>query len=106
MEDISKPRIYPQWSNDKYARADDAAYNFGYHLIQHCRNEAILNLPPDLTDEQRIKCIHSIDLSLHNVMDMIEGYWPLTSGQEHRLEYNLSVSVLNKDFQEIEKKLN
>jgi hypothetical protein len=103
MTDNSTPRQYPDWQTDKYARRDDAAYTFGFHLIKHCRTEAINALPKDLTPDQNEKAIHAVDIALHTVMDMLEGFWVLNSGDKHRVEYNLNVVVKDLDHKEIEK---
>lgn len=103
MTDNTTPRQYPDWQTDTYDRRDDAAYTFGFHLIKHCRTEAINALPKDLTEDQNEKAIHAVDIALHNVMDMLEGFWVLNSGDKHRVEYNLNVVVKDLDHNEIEK---
>lgn len=103
MMDNSTPRQYPDWLSDTNGRRDDAAYTFGFHLIKYCRTEAINALPKDLTQDQNEKAIYAIDIALHNVMDMLEGFWVLNSGEKHRVEYNLNVVVKDLDHKEIEK---
>lgn len=103
MADKSTPREYPDWQKDVYARRDDAAYTFGYHLIKHCRTEALGALPEDLTADQKEKAIEAIDVALHNAMDMLEGFWVLRSGEKHTVEYNLEVVVKDMHHNEIEK---
>ena len=103
MSDNSKPSIYPHWRKDKYDRAEDAAYTFGYHLIEHCRKEAIDDLPTDLSEELRTKCIYSIDTALHNVLDLFEGFHLLESGPDHRVEYALQVVITDKEHKEVER---
>ena len=53
MNNKSLPREYNDWRTNLLGRKEDAAYTFGYHLIKHCRNEAIESLPNDMTDENR-----------------------------------------------------
>ncbi len=103
MTDNSTPRQYPDWQTDAFARRDDAAYTFGFHLIKHCRTEAINALPKDLTADQNEKVIKAVDLALHNVMDMLEGFWHLPSGDKHSVEYELQVVVKDNDRKEIER---
>ncbi len=103
MTDNSTPRQYPEWQKDLYDRQDDAASMFGFHLIKHCRTEAVNALPKDLNTEQNEKAIHAIDIALHNVMNMLEGFWVLESGDKHRVEYNLNVVVNDLDQNELEK---
>ena len=85
------PRPYPRWSTDPYRRKDDAAYTFGRHLIEHCRDRAIAYLPARTRKETRTAAEKCVDVALHNVMDLLEGFWKLRSGPKHELEYVLSV---------------
>jgi hypothetical protein len=103
MTDNSTPRQYPDWQKDIHARRDDAAYTFGYHLIKHCRTEAINSLPKDLTADQSETAIKAVDIALHNVMDMLEGFWSLPSGDNHSVEYDLQVVVKDNDDKELER---
>ena len=103
MDDKSLPREYNDWRTDLWGRKEDAAYTFGYHLIKHCRNEAIESLPNDMTNENREKAIEAINTALHNVMDMIEGFWKLESGENHSIEYIIQVLIKDKSNTEIEK---
>jgi hypothetical protein len=87
------PREYPVWRTDTFDRAEDAAYTFGYHLILHCRDEAMAEVPAHASPETRAAVEAAVDLALHNVMDMLEGFWPLSSGPSHSVEYVLQVRV-------------
>lgn len=87
------PRTYLEWRTDNTDRAEDAAYAFGHDLIVHCRDEALSALAPDVSDATRAMVQEAVDTSLHNVMDMLEGFWPLPSGPRHSLEYVLQVRV-------------
>jgi hypothetical protein len=87
------PANYPAWRTDAADRAEDAAYTFGYHLVRHCRDEAIASVPSDCSPEVRAAAEHAVDLALHNVMDLLEGFWPLQSGESHSVEYVLKVRV-------------
>lgn len=87
------PDAYPGWRSDPADRAEDAAYTFGSHLVRHCRDEAIASLPPDASPEARAAVERAVDLALHNVMDLLEGFWPLQSGELHSVEYVLQVRV-------------
>jgi len=93
MIENSTPRQYPDWQPDN--KAEDAAYNFGYHLIKYCRTEGIKSLPTDLSPSQREKAIHAIDVSLHNVLDLLEGFFLPDSGKDHAIGYALQTIVLN-----------
>ncbi len=103
MEDITQPREYSKWRTESFDRSVDAAYSFGNHLIKFCRDEVIQNLPKTLSESQKEEIKETINLSLHNVMDLLEGFYPLRSGQEHSLEYILQVVVKDKNEKEIER---
>lgn len=87
------PRTYLEWRTDNTDRAEDAAYAFGHDLIVHCRDEALSALAPDVSDATRAVVQEAVDTALYNVMDMLEGFWPLPSGPRHSLEYVLQVRV-------------
>lgn len=103
MQDLSKPRNYNEWRTENYKREEDAAYTFGYHLIEYCRNKAVDNLPFEMNQLDREKSIESINIALHNFLDMVEGFWKLQTGTEHSFEYIIQVLVRDKDLNEIEK---
>ena len=50
-------------------------------------------LPSNLSSEERTKATEAIHRALHNVLDMLEGYWRLESGPEHTVKYQLNVIV-------------
>jgi hypothetical protein len=87
------PEDYPTWRRDAVNRAEDAAYTFGYHLILHCRDEAMAKIPADAAPEIEAAVETAVDTALHNVMDLLEGFWPLASGPSHSVEYVLQVRV-------------
>jgi hypothetical protein len=91
------PKPFEQWRTDKFNRAEDAAYTFGYHLIQHCRAEALKGVEaadvPKSAEEFREQVTTAVDTALHNVMDLLEGFWPTQAGPNHRVAYTLSVCV-------------
>lgn len=71
--------------------------------MKHCRNEAFAALPTNLNQEDRIKAEEAIHVALHNVMDMLEGFWRLESGTEHTVKYQLCVVVKDKSDKEVER---
>jgi hypothetical protein len=87
------PRPYPEWRPKDIDRAEDAAYAFGHDLIVHCREEALRKVPLDATEATRAIVEKAVDTALHNVMDMLEGFWPLPSGSTHSLAYALQVRI-------------
>ena len=97
MNTNNKPRPFKQWRSDKFERAEDAAYTFGYHLIQHCRAEALKQIKstdvPESPEAFRERVTAAVDTALHNVLDLIEGFWVTKAGPDHRVTYSLSVCV-------------
>jgi len=91
------PKDYPNWRTNAFDRAEDAAYAFGYHLIVHCRDEAIATIPQDASQDTRKITEEAVDVALHNVMDMLEGFWKLETGPEHSIELALGVRVHDAD---------
>jgi hypothetical protein len=41
-------------------------------------------------------------VALHNVMDLLEGFWPLESGASHSVEYVLQVRVRDASGKAVE----
>jgi hypothetical protein len=98
MSDKSTPRPYEQWSTNAADHKEDAAYTFGYYLMKHCRAEALKCASSQrrcvMTRKQLHKQVESaVDTALHNVLDLIEGYWPAEAGQKHTAEFALLVRV-------------
>ena len=91
------PRPYENWRTERTDRAEDAANTFGYHLMLHCRAEALkatraASLPA--TDaEFHSHVAAAVDVALHNVMDLLEGFWRTDAGPNHTVEYALAVCV-------------
>jgi hypothetical protein len=97
MSDSHAPRPYEQWRTAPFDRAEDAAYTFGNHLMQHCRTEALKSIEsapaPASATEFRTQVAVAVDTALHNVMDLLEGFWPTQAGPNHQVAYALSVCV-------------
>ena len=70
--------------------------------MQHCRDEALARVPANVTDATRAAVTDAVDVALHNVMDLVEGYWPLPSGANPRVEVLLQVRVADNDDNVIE----
>lgn len=100
---ISKPpRGFAQWRCDANDRSEDAAYAFGFHLITHCRDEVLSTLPDDATPETLAAVEKAVDGALHNVCDMLEGFWRLEAGPRHSIALALHVEVQNEDGETVE----
>ena len=103
MEDKLEPRDYPAWRSEVTAREEDAANTFGYHLIKYCRDQAVKSLPHEMKSADKEKAVEAIHIALHNVMDLVEGFWKLESGKDNYVEYHLQVVVKDKEQKEIER---
>src|ERR1700744_796689 len=81
------PRSYEEWRTNSADRAEDAAYTFGYHLMQHCRREALKKIEstslPTNSEELEAQVTAAVDTALHNVMDLLEGFWRTKTGENH-----------------------
>lgn len=100
--DVSQPLPYPAWPTDRFRRQYTAANTMGYFLMRHCRDEALARIPNDASDATRAAVTDAVDTALHNVMDLVEGFWPLSSGPSHRVEVLLQVRVTDNDHRAIE----
>src|SRR6202012_5537604 len=85
-----------------FDRAEDAAYMFGYYLTMHCRDEAMATLPPEAKPAVKAAVEKAVDAALHNVCDMLEGFWPLKAGPKHKISLALSVQVRDEQNKVIE----
>lgn len=103
MDIKSQPRAFKEWGADSFTRAEDAAYAFGYHIIVHCREEAIATLPAASSAETRAAVEKAVDTALHNVNDMLEGFWKLDVDPEHSIELELVVRVVDSKRQLVER---
>lgn len=70
--------------------------------MKHCRDEAIAALPTSMNEEDRLGAKEAIHIALHNVMDMLEGFWRLESGSAHTVEYRLHVVVKDSSEKVVE----
>ena len=70
--------------------------------MKHCRDEAFLALPANLNPEDRASAEEAVHVALHNVMDMLEGFWRLESGPDHTVKYQLCVVVSDRSDKVVE----
>ena len=107
MDSADTPRPFEEWRTDKFRRAEDAAYTFGYHVMQHCRLEALKEIEasdvPKSPEEFRERVTTVLDTALHNVMDLLEGFWDTQAGPNHRVAYTLSVCVSDMSHTPVER---
>ena len=92
MSTADEPRSYPAWREALAGREEDAAHAFGYYLMRHCRDQALAKIR-DLPASARDAAEVAVDTALHNVCDMLEGFWPLQAGPQHRVDLVLAVRV-------------
>ena len=90
------PRNYDEWCTDEFKRRDDAAYLFGYYLVSHCRDEAIASISENASPDVKAAVNKAIDIALHNVCDLLEGFWPIEAGSDKRVSLALGVQVRNE----------
>jgi hypothetical protein len=90
------PIAYEQWRRDKYQRAEDAAYCFGYYLIKHCRDEVLTNALKSAKPETRQIVEEAVDEALHNVMDLIEEFYSTEAGPNHNITFRLKAEISEK----------
>jgi hypothetical protein len=45
----------------------------------------------------------AVDTALHNVMDLLEGFWPTQAGPNHRVAYELTVCVCDMSRKPVER---
>jgi hypothetical protein len=102
MEITVPPRDYLKWRTDENGRCEDAAYLFGYYLIEHCRDEAMSTLPKTASAKVEAAVETAVDTALHNVCDMLEGFFPLPAGRSHAISLALNVQVRNRKGDVIE----
>ena len=95
-----KPRLHSAWREGGADREEDAANLFGYYLVKHCREEALKKITPS-SDVSRSAAVEAVDIALHNVMDLLEGFWPLDAGEGKQLELALHIQV-TKDGHTVE----
>ena len=98
MSNIIKPRLHSAWRKSAADREEDAANLFGYYLMKHCREEVLAKLAPSSSTVPRSLAVEALDTALHNVMDLLEGFWPLDAGEGKQLELALHIQV-TKDGQ-------
>ena len=101
MTDLSTPRPYDQWGVKPIDRAEDAAYVFGRDLMRYCRAEALKSADsaklPKSAEEFREQIAAAVDVALHNVVDLLEGFFPMDAGPNHKVSYALSVCVADAE---------
>ena len=87
------PRPYEDWRSGEADRAEDAANTFGYYLMLHCREQALAGLASQADPEVRKAVETAVDGALHNMMDLLEGFWRLPAGQDVTAELALHVNI-------------
>lgn len=106
MKKPQTPQSFLRWRTEPIDRAEDAAYVFGYHLMEHCRNEALKRVEGNLPKSRKEfheQVAKAVDVALHNVVDLLEGFWPTQAGPKHRVSYALSVCVSDMKHKPIER---
>jgi hypothetical protein len=97
MVEDGKYPAHDQWRKDETDREEDAANLFSLYLIRHCRTVAIKSVSDSSDTETKEAVEKAVDLALHNVMDLLEGFWPLSAGNDLRAEFELRVNVFKEN---------
>jgi hypothetical protein len=75
--------------------------------MRHCRAEALKEVQsaptPATPEEFRAQVESAVDMALHNVMDLLEGFWRAETGPKHTAEFALSVRVRDASRKEVER---
>ena len=95
-------REYNEWRTSDFERSEDAAYSIGYYFVKYCKDEVIEKIKKDNKKVDLKLLEDAIDNTLHNVMDMFEGFWKLEIGNGKCIELELKVNVKNNDHSNIE----
>jgi hypothetical protein len=107
MSDASTPKPYEQWRTPSADREEDAAYTFGFYLMRHCRAEALKRVQsarlPATPEEFQAQVEAAVDGALCGVMDLLEGYWPMEAGPNHKAAFALSVCVSDTSWKPVER---
>lgn len=107
MSASDTPRPFEEWRQAPSDRAEDAAYTFGYHLMEHCRSEALKRVEaaplPTSEEEFREQTAAAVDTALHNVTALLEGFWPTQAGSNHCVAYALAVCVSDPNGNPVER---
>jgi hypothetical protein len=101
MSNVIKPRLHSHWRELAADREEDAANLFGYYLVKHCREAALAKVRSASSMVPRSVAVEAVDIALHNVMDLLEGFWQLDAGEGKQLELALHIQV-TKDGQTAE----
>jgi hypothetical protein len=103
---MSAPVSYEEWRKEPIDRAEDAAANFGFYLMSHCRAEALRKMTaralPATKAEFDAAVTDAVDAALHNAVDLLEGFWITHAGEKHRTEFALTIRVKNESRQVVE----
>lgn len=101
MTDISMPKPYDEWRATPVDRAEDAAYIFGRDMMRYCRPEALKSVDPAKLptsgEDLQEQIAAAVDVALHNVVDLLEGFFPMDAGPNYKVSYALSVCVADLD---------
>jgi hypothetical protein len=104
---MTTPIPYEEWRKEPVDRAEDAASNFGFYLMVHCRAEALKKVStrsaPVSKEELDAIVTEAVDTALHNVADLLEGFWITHAGPKHRTEFSLAVRVKDENRQIVER---
>lgn len=91
------PRYHEQWRDDDSIREEDAATLFGYYLVKHCREEAMSKITLTPGSPEHAIAVKAVETAIFNVIDLLEGFWPLKAGRGKQLTLALHLQVTKGD---------
>ena len=94
-------RPYMEWFQEEHLRWINAGNTFGAHLLQHVRNNAVLQIAAETAaDVEQAK--RAVDATLRTLMDLLDGYYRPTIDKSHWAKYVLLVRIRNANNDIIE----
>jgi len=104
VNEKSTPKPYLDWRTNEPGREEDAAHVFGYFLMKHCRAEAIEKGLKESSNPEEIRkhVEDAVDTALHNVADLLEGFFMTSAGPNHSAEFALEVVIRGEDDEVVE----
>ena len=103
MSSVRTPRPFEEWRSNPHDRAEDAAYTFGYHLMHFCRDEALKAVAQPRTPDASSAVEKAVDIALHNVVDLFEGFFRAECGEQHMVRYELRLWICDEQGRTVEK---
>jgi len=95
---MSEPRKYSEWRKTANGRWRDAFHTFGHLWFEHARDDAISQIPPNVSQETRAIATKAITHALYNTMMILEGVVPVPADGKTKIEFALIARVSNPEI--------